>query len=256
LINRNDANQDNDLNSAIKEKRRGRGLPILSIRLTMVMDLIPPAERLIDIGTDHAYLPIIAVNNGLFREALAVDIRTGPIAIAQKNILRSGCTDKVRTVLSDGLAAIPRQDGDIVVMAGLGGLEMIEILSAAPANWPLLVLQPQKSATQLREYLTLRGYVIRRESLCLDHRRLYLGLLVEYAPNETIDNVTNHYLGPRLRQERPQHYDLYLEKQRIQIVHALKRRKELTALLPVIDALLLQIKIDTEPKNSREEVKC
>lgn len=212
--------------------------PSLSARLTMVSQLLPAGSRLIDIGTDHAYLPITAVMGGLFPTAIAADIRSGPIAVAERNIRRYACSDKVQAVLSEGLAAFSRQEGDVVVMAGLGGLEMIDILTGAPSLWPLLVLQPQKSAPALRSFLSLHGYAIRREALCLENNRLYLCLVAEQTGSEISDDPADHFIGPVLRREKPLLFHAWLEKQRIQVMHAIKRGEPFDTVLNTIDDLL------------------
>ncbi len=209
--------------------------PSLSPRLSMVADLLMPGSRLIDIGTDHAYLPIHAIRNGLFQEAIAIDVRTGPLAVAARNIRRYGLEDHIRTVLSDGLAVMTMQTGDVVLMAGLGGLEMIDILKAAPARWPRLVLQPQKSVDDLRHYLFSAGYRIDRESLCLDDRRLYLGLVAQMSGQAVMASEAEVTIGPCLMQEHPPFYQHWLEKTRVQVRHAIRRGEDKKAVLDVID---------------------
>lgn len=242
LIKRSDPDLDHLTSQPMQKGRRRRPnavtRPSLSARLAMVCDLLPDGRRLIDIGTDHAYLPVAAVIDGRFPMAIAADIRPGPIATAEWNIRRYGCSERVQAILSDGLAAFSVQAGDVIVMAGLGGLEMIDILHAAPAVWPLIILQPQKSAPALRQYLAANGYAIRKEVLCLDDHRLYLALVAEQAPAEVSDDLADHYIGPALRRDRPVLFHDYLEKQRIQVMHAVKRGEPLTAVLARIDDLM------------------
>lgn len=225
-----------------RQNRTVRG-PLLSPRLRMVAGLLPEGHRLIDIGTDHAHLPIHAVLEGHFLEAVAADLRVGPLESASRNIDRFGCAGQVRTEHANGLQGFRPEPGDVVVMAGMGGLEMVDILCEAPSNWPTLVLQPQKSATELRRHLVLSGYAIHREALCLDGGRLYLGIQAAYSPDETAAapiDPADFYIGPALRREQPPLFEAYLRKQRVQVVHAMLRHPLLSVVLQTIDQLLLE----------------
>lgn len=218
-----------------QKRRNGSDAPSLSPRLAMVEGMLSPAHRLIDIGTDHAYLPIISILQGFFQSAIAADIRPGPLAIASRNIRRFGMEKRISTVLSDGLAAFSCQQGDIVVMAGLGGLEMIDILQRAPDRWPILVLQPQKSAPFLRHYLARSGYQLIREDLCLDDRRLYLGMVAQWTDQPVFDDWVSHYIGPCLIREKPVLFRHWLEKVKVQVRHAIRRGEDLADVLTVIE---------------------
>lgn len=230
--------------------------PSLSPRLSMVASLLPTGRRLIDIGTDHAYLPIIAIQRNRYEQAVAADIRPGPLAVAERNIRRFACADRVTTVLSNGLNAFECRPGDVVVMAGLGGLEMIDILEAASARWPILVLQPQKSDSMLRAYLSESGYSIRSEALCSDDRRLYVAVVAEcmseYVAEQTAEQTAeiaplspiDQYIGPCLRRDRPPFFPEWLNRQRVQVLHAIRRGEPLTDVLLEIDRLLAETHID------------
>lgn len=232
----------------LKKQRKDSQVPSLSPRLAMVEGLLPHAERLIDIGTDHAYLPIAAIRDGLCQRAIAADIRPGPLAIAARNIRRYGLEKNLSTVLSDGLAAFSCQPGDVVVMAGLGGLEMIDILEQAPHQWPTLVLQPQKSAPFLRRYLARSGYSLTREALCMDDRRLYLGLVAQVMDHLEIEDLVSHYIGPCLMKDKPALYRHWLEKVKVQVRHAIRRGEDLSDVMAAIEYELAAMDITREER--------
>ena len=75
----------------------------LSKRLQAVADLVTPGMRLVDVGTDHAYIPIYLTQNGLVPSAIAMDINKGPLERADAHILEHGLDGKIVTRLSDGL---------------------------------------------------------------------------------------------------------------------------------------------------------
>ncbi|NLZ55142.1 MAG: SAM-dependent methyltransferase [Clostridiaceae bacterium] len=131
----------------------------LSPRLECLLSLLPPAAgRLIDIGCDHALLPIAALERGMVGSALAVDVRSRPLDRARANILARGLEQGIGTVLSDGFDEIDLQPGDAAIIAGIGAAVIVDILRRARKSGKFfpgffLLLQPTRSTAALRMYL-------------------------------------------------------------------------------------------------------
>lgn len=112
----------------------------LSKRLQAIRAFIEPNERLADIGTDHAFLPIDLVQRGIIKFAVASDIGAGPVAIAKQNVADAGLTDQISVRQADGLAGIHPADAiSTIVIAGMGGQLITNILEAG---------QPQLDGTE------------------------------------------------------------------------------------------------------------
>ena len=92
----------------------------LDSRLAAIASLVRKNSRLADIGTDHAYIPVYLVNEGVITEAIAADINEGPLRNADKNIMLYGLCDKITTLLSDGLVRLPENSADDIIIAGMG----------------------------------------------------------------------------------------------------------------------------------------
>ena len=156
--------------------RTGWAGPVLSVRLRCVAGLVPPCRRLVDIGSDHALLPIHLVVEGRCETALARDLREGPVAVARRNIARSRTSDRISTEVADGLEGLACGPDDVIVVAGLGGLETVDILErslAAAKGAAAVVLQPMKSLPDLRGFLLDRSFRIEREEIAFDAGRYY-----------------------------------------------------------------------------------
>ena len=98
-----------------------------------------------DVGTDHAYIPIYLTQNGLVPSAIAMDINKGPLERADTHILEHGLDGKIVTRLSDGLVNLKMEEADTMIAAGMGGGLVIHILNEDPAktrSLKELVLQP------------------------------------------------------------------------------------------------------------------
>lgn len=152
---------------------------ILSPRLARVAAEIPQGARLVDVGTDHAHLPVSLILEGRIDGAIASDLRRGPLARAAENAGRYGVADKISLRLCPGLEGVRPHEVDTVVIAGMGGETIANILEAAP--WTkdcLCVLQPMSSAPELRQWLCRSGYEIRREALVREDKNIYLVMTV------------------------------------------------------------------------------
>lgn len=148
----------------------------LTPRLALLASWVPPGARLIDVGTDHGYLPAWLIQNGRIEEALASDLRPGPLSRAEDIARRCGVEGRMRLRLCPGLSAIGPEEGDTIAIAGMGAENIAMILSAAP--WTAdathtLLLQPQSRSEVLRRFLQDRGYRILREQLVWDRGILY-----------------------------------------------------------------------------------
>ncbi len=157
----------------------------LSDRLRACCNFIAPGDRVVDVGTDHGYLGIWLLQQGIASSVIASDIVPGPLSAAKTNAEKYGVTDKMEFCLSDGLQSVPR-DFDTMVCAGMGADTMISILAAAP--WMRdsryrMILQCQSKTPQLRKYLSSNGWRITEETVLRDGRFLYTVMEVYYEPD-------------------------------------------------------------------------
>lgn len=148
----------------------------LDKRLSMVASMVRRGSRVADIGTDHAYLPVYLIQNGVCPGGIAADIGAGPLEAARHTINEAALTDKIILRLGDGLSPVSPDEADDIVVAGMGGETIVEILSAA--DWVKdarlrLICQPMTRAEELRRWLLTNGFSITEERLVRDGHRLY-----------------------------------------------------------------------------------
>lgn len=152
----------------------------LTPRLRMAADLVPAGVRLVDVGTDHAYLPAALILEGKIPFAIAADLRLGPLTRAKETVRRVGLMGKVTFRLCDGLSGIRPREVDAAAIAGMGGETIAAILEAAP--WTRegvpLILQPMSSMPDLRKWLQENGFTIQEERLAREGDILYTALSV------------------------------------------------------------------------------
>ena len=151
----------------------------LSPRLKALADFVPAGAVPVDVGTDHAYLPVWLLQEGVCERAYATDLRRGPLARAREDAERYGVAERLTLYLCDGLALCPPEAVDTVLLAGMGGETILGILDRSP--WALdkrLIIQAQTKLPELRAALSARGLAIQDAALADDAGRLYLVWLV------------------------------------------------------------------------------
>lgn len=181
----------------------------LSPRLDAVAQAVPPGACVIDVGTDHARLPVWLVQMGRVSRVIAVDLRPGPLEGAAALIAQTGTENRITLRLTDGLSGLGPDDGDTIVIAGMGGENMISILSAAPwtKQGTFLILEPQSKQAELRKFLAENGYTVISERLVKDGGRVYPiltargGVSPVYSPAELHTGLYRQISGDPLFEE-------------------------------------------------------
>jgi tRNA (adenine22-N1)-methyltransferase len=156
-------------------------------RLCACAELVRQGAVLADIGTDHAYLPIFLLKEGIISRAYATDVNKGPLASAEENIRESGFSDSVTLMLCDGAAALADTDATDYAICGMGGELIAEIIDAAPhlKNTSIrLILQPMSKQPELRRFLYKNGFTILKECYSRDTGKLYVCFLAEFTGEE------------------------------------------------------------------------
>ncbi len=155
-------------------------------RLACAASMVRPGAVVADVGTDHAYIPIYLLREGICPFAVASDINEGPLMRARMNAEKYGVLDRMRFVLTDGLTGLePERDGvSDIVICGMGGELIAKILDASPyvkREEVRLILQPMTCGDELRRYLWDHGFSITDERLCTAVGKTYTCLCVHYT---------------------------------------------------------------------------
>lgn len=210
----------------------------LSPRLAAVAGLVPNGANVIDVGTDHAMIPVWLVQAGRVRRVLATDVRPGPLRSAASLIKKTGTGKSIDLMLADGLANISPSGWDAVVLAGMGGETMVSILSTAPwtRNGVLLILEPQSKKDTLRRWLMENGYRIDSERLVEDAGRIY-PILTARGGEAPAYSEAELYLGQLEQVEGDPLFERYLDGMRAQAAKAAPYDSAAEALLQEYDAI-------------------
>jgi len=148
----------------------------LTPRLKIIADSIQGFETLADIGSDHAYLPIYLVKNGRVKIVIATDVNSGPAEISRKRIKNHGLEPKVSVREGNGLRVINPGEAEVIVIAGMGGILIGDILDKGidvAKSAKLLILQPMRDSEKVRKWLLEHGFDIIDEELVKDQDKIY-----------------------------------------------------------------------------------
>ena len=189
----------------------------LSKRLLTVAGMVENDSVVADIGTDHAYIPIYLVEQGVCKKAIAMDVNPGPLERAREHILASGLSEQIVTRLSDGLAKLSENEADTYVIAGMGGPLMVSILARRMdllQKGKTLVLQPQSEIGEVREFLIHNHYKIIREEMFYDMEKTYVAMKAIISKESITYTKTQYIFGKLLLENLNPVLFEYLQKQK------------------------------------------
>lgn len=176
---------------------------MISKRLELVASFVPQGAILLDVGSDHAYLPIDLVERGKIESAIAGEVVEGPYQSAVKNVEAHGLKEKIQVRLANGLAAFEEADQvSVITIAGMGGRLIARILEEGLdklANVERLILQPNNREDDLRIWLQENGFQIVAENILEEAGKFYEILIVETGQMKL--SASDVRFGPFLSKE-------------------------------------------------------
>ncbi|SHK80543.1 tRNA (adenine(22)-N(1))-methyltransferase [Desulforamulus aeronauticus] len=186
----------------------------LSNRLRKLASYVSTGSVMADIGTDHGYLPVYLVSQGICTRAVAADINKGPLESARAHVEQYQVSGKIDLRLGNGLERVQPGEVDTIVIAGMGGGTIRDILQASPetaVQARRLILQPMADEAELRNYLVNHGWSLVDEELLLEDNRLYLILVAERGREEIAEPLLFE-VGPRLLEKKHPLLPVYLQR--------------------------------------------
>lgn len=210
----------------------------LSKRLKAVSDMVPAGVIPADIGCDHGYVAISLVKNGKCERVIASDINTGPLKRAEENVWEAGLTDRIDIRLSDGTKNIKKGEVDTLIISGMGGLLICDILKEAftvlRGDIKNLILSPHRDTERVRSFLREEGFVIEDEVMVFEDGKYYTvilavdnekygGLPVDVLSDLSFDQSAYDMFGPVLLMKRSDTFISYLRHEKEKTEGILKK---------------------------------
>ena len=198
----------------------------LSKRMEAIVSLVTGGGPVVDVGCDHAYLPIALIERGICTSAQACDVRRGPLGHAAANVAEAGLTGRICLIRCDG---IPKEAaGGTLLITGMGGPLILRILADGASLLPRfseLILEPQSDVGSFRRELLSLGYEAADERMVLEDGKFYACIRAVRAegsgPEEAeekrqertgVSDPLSLRFGPKLLSRRDPVLFLYLKK--------------------------------------------
>lgn len=174
----------------------------LDKRLSLVASFVRKDSIVVDVGTDHAYLPAYLLQNNVCKSAIACDINPMPLKNADETIKQANLEDKIKTVLSNGLENLAENCADDIVIAGMGGELIAQILQKA--QWIKnenikIIVQPMTHAEAVREFFISNGFEIEEEAACRDSKHIYCVISAHYTAKIEQKSAAYLYYGELIK---------------------------------------------------------
>lgn len=188
----------------------------LPYRLKIIADVVQEGKELIkrvtpeskgitflDVGTDHAYLPIYLFKRGHAGRCILADLREGPLNNAKIN-WEKNVGSAADTRQGNGLSVISEREADIITISGMGGIEIAAIIEAGYSKLKtgqVLIVQPQSKFGIARKSILSHGMAIISEKLSFEKESItpvilaYLGK-DEYVEKAALQNSACHEAVP------------------------------------------------------------
>lgn len=170
-------------------------------RIDLLASLTAGSTCVCDIGCDHGYTLISAIQNYHVKRGIGVDIRSLPLQTARENIRKAHLEDRITLVLSDGLSQV-EEDFDTLVISGMGGILICDILNRG--LWKLknkrIIASANCDADLVRDFLYQKGFRLISERAIFDKQQYYE--IMEFAEGVAHYDVYDVCYGPYLRRQR------------------------------------------------------
>jgi len=216
---------------------------MISGRLKSLVKYINVKDKVIDIGTDHALLPIYLIKNKVLKTIVIADNKETALNNGINNIKLYKLTKQIIPKLGNGLAVIDKNINTVII-SGIGGQTIIKILSHPNLIYlKKIILQPSRDYLQVRKHLINKGYYIKDEEVILDKGRYYLNIVFKKG-NKKYSKQALKY-GPILIHKNKEYHEYLLKKQEYilknipkhKIVTIIKTKKEINILKKIISKI-------------------
>ena len=176
----------------------------ISNRLKTIGDFVIDNSKVVDIGCDHGLLSIYVYQNRKSISVIATDINEGPLNEAKSNIKSYGLEDKIETRISDGLKNIKKKEFDTIVVAGMGGNTIVDILSYninKTCSSKRIIIQANNNIDKVRRFLTNNNFKVEDEKLVKENN--IISTIVLFTQNKQNIKYSNEEIlfGPILIKE-------------------------------------------------------
>lgn len=187
----------------------------LSNRLKKIAELVDFGATVIDVGTDHGYVPNFLCEKKISRDIIATDISKNSLEKSIELTRERDNEKYIRNILANGIV---KENRDNIIIAGLGGIQIAEIILNSieiARSAKKLILQPMQKTNILRRELNNMGFEIIDEEIIFEDDRYFEIILARYFGEIKKLEEVDFYFSKSLIEKRDKVYlDFLRERQR------------------------------------------
>ncbi|MGR5590650.1 tRNA (adenine(22)-N(1))-methyltransferase [Peptoniphilus grossensis] len=187
----------------------------LSNRLKKIAELVDFGATVIDVGTDHGYVPNFLCEKKISRDIIATDISKNSLEKSIELTRERDNEKYIRNILANGIV---RENRDNIIIAGLGGIQIAEIILNSieiARSAKKLILQPMQKTNILRRELNNMGFEIIDEEIIFEDDRYFEIILARYFGQIKKLEEVDFYFSKSLMEKKDKVYlDFLRERQR------------------------------------------
>jgi len=161
-------------------------------RLECIVSMVDKCNTAADIGTDHGYVAEMLLKKGICNKIIATDLNKGPLYRAREHLSEVKLSDKCDFRLGDGLTVLNEGEADTIIVAGMGGdliSEIIERSKHIAESAKQLILQPITKVDNLRRYLCNNGFEIIDENIVKEYNHFYFVIKTKKGFTKYMDDI-------------------------------------------------------------------
>ena len=187
----------------------------LSNRLKKIAELVDFGATVIDVGTDHGYVPNFLCEKKISRDIIATDISKNSLEKSIELTRERDNEKYIRNILANGIV---KENRDNIIIAGLGGIQIAEIILNSieiARSAKKLILQPMQKTNILRRELNNMGFEIIDEEIIFEDDRYFEIIIARYFGEIKNLEEVDFYFSKSLIEKRDKVYlDFLRERQR------------------------------------------
>ncbi len=190
-------------------------------RLKFIAEQVDKDERVLDVGTDHGLLPIMLVKEGITNNVVASDVNKEPLNAAIENIKENDLTDVIETKIMNGIEGIEDNEFDTIIIAGMGGITISEIIKAKEFDGRFLI-HSTTNLEEVRKTIQEIGFEITNEWVVFEGK--VHNVIIEAKKGEMKLDDKSIFMGPKLILKNDEQVINYYEH----LFNVFKRNSELS----------------------------
>jgi tRNA (adenine22-N1)-methyltransferase len=191
----------------------------ISNRLKQIAECVTTSAVIADVGCDHAFTDIYLLESEKIKKAIAMDVKEGPLKLAEEHVKEYSLSDSIELRLSDGLKALNPGEADGIIISGMGGMLIKRILNDGKeklAGVKELILSPQSDQSEVRHYLHELGFFIDKEIMLYEAGKYYV--IIHAVPDKNgeklgFEHEYEYVYGKYLIDNKDDYLKSYLESE-------------------------------------------